>query len=396
MNILIASSAPPENGGGISTYCKNIATGLLGLGHNIHYASPLNDDSSLKSSWLSNFQIPHKETAFSKNMQQEVTSLLSYTIDNHVDVIINNDNAVAQNIAPLVSAVFISVCHLDSTTIGTMLKHNSEWTDYVVAISSDMQLNLLKKLTIPPHRIPLIYNGIEDTKQQFNGSNSSELIHNGLKVVYGGGLIPRKGGDLICKLLDKHVNDENTQFEIFGHLPNGVPTRFLNSPSIRFYGTKPKEEFLKAIYESDIFLLPSRAEGCPMALLEAISLNCLPITSDGIGAMRWIVSHAKNGYVCRLRNWVEECAKTLTFLGQNRHILNQGKLDARLNYEKNFTNEITAKRLDELFHRPTINRDKPRRAASLIHWHRWPNSCLKRRAFFKLGIIEKYGLFKDA
>ncbi|MXE01528.1 glycosyltransferase family 4 protein, partial [Escherichia coli] len=73
----------------------------------------------------------------------------------------------------------------------------------------------------------------------------------------------------------------------------------------------PKEEFEKTLSSSCFLLLPSRVEGCPMVLLEALRFGVIPIVSNGKGAMREIVRHGVNGFICDLNNWCDEAYSIL-------------------------------------------------------------------------------------
>ena len=46
MKLLVACSAPPDGGGGISAYARTLAVALSGAGHEVHYACPQPKDSS--------------------------------------------------------------------------------------------------------------------------------------------------------------------------------------------------------------------------------------------------------------------------------------------------------------------------------------------------------------
>ncbi len=386
MKILVASSSAPDRGAGISTYCREIALGLKNFGHDVIYASPLPDDFS----WLDSVALEYIETPFDRNMLALCKSILRKIEAEKIDAIINNDNAVIQNIAALVRCPFISVGHLDSTTIGSMLTHNKDWVDYTVAISSDMQLNLVKKLDFPPTRIPLVHNGISDIDTSLISKKTSG---GKLKVIFGGGLIPRKGGDIISRLLRMSKSEPNIQFNIFGELPRGVPKDMISCDQIVFHGRQSRDEFMLALASADVFLLPSRSEGCPMALLEALAYGCVPIVSNGIGAMRWIVSNADNGYVCRLDSWAENTFEVLKLLHSNRSELKRMSSAARNTFESDFKVEKTVGRLLYLLSVPTVDRSVLPVHPPLIHWHRWPAATIKQRIFYRVGFIERAGEF---
>lgn len=69
---------------------------------------------------------------------------------------------------------------------------------------------------------------------------------------------------------------------------------------INFYGNCPNEEILKSMRRHRIFLFTSdRHEGWGAVLNECMSNGCVPVTSDAIGATRFLVEDGVNGMVFR-------------------------------------------------------------------------------------------------
>jgi glycosyltransferase involved in cell wall biosynthesis len=65
---------------------------------------------------------------------------------------------------------------------------------------------------------------------------------------------------------------------------------------VNFLGFKNENFIKKKLIKSDLFILPSYSEGCPIALLEAMSLGCIVIASN-VGAIENIIQHKKNGFL---------------------------------------------------------------------------------------------------
>jgi glycosyltransferase involved in cell wall biosynthesis len=56
-------------------------------------------------------------------------------------------------------------------------------------------------------------------------------------------------------------------------------------PNFQFYVPKTSAEVVEILKEQDVFILPSRSDGLPVALLESMSVGCVPVIanfSDGI------------------------------------------------------------------------------------------------------------------
>jgi len=70
-----------------------------------------------------------------------------------------------------------------------------------------------------------------------------------------------------------------------------------NRVKTEFKGRIPNSQLPKELNKSEIFILPSFSEGCPKALLEAMSCG-LPVIGTNVEGIREIIVHKKNGYLC--------------------------------------------------------------------------------------------------
>ena len=68
--------------------------------------------------------------------------------------------------------------------------------------------------------------------------------------------------------------------------------------------------------QSDLFILPSRIEGLPLSLLEAMSSK-LPVIASNISGSAEIVEHGKNGLLFKSENHTD-LAEKIMFLYKNR------------------------------------------------------------------------------
>lgn len=69
------------------------------------------------------------------------------------------------------------------------------------------------------------------------------------------------------------------------------------SDRVRFLGRVDDSIRLQMLQSSDIFLLPSHAEGQPIALLEAMAAG-LPVISTPVGSIKEVVKEGTNGFLC--------------------------------------------------------------------------------------------------
>ena len=63
-----------------------------------------------------------------------------------------------------------------------------------------------------------------------------------------------------------------------------------NLSNFRFAKPETNNEVLEALKQCDLFILPSRKDGLPVALLEAMSVGCVPLVSAFSEGIREVVT----------------------------------------------------------------------------------------------------------
>ncbi|WP_159458975.1 glycosyltransferase [Fusobacterium sp.] len=134
----------------------------------------------------------------------------------------------------------------------------------------------------------IIPNGIESLevkKEVFFCSNK-------IKCIFIGRIEPyQKGLDILikaCVKLKEKLNTLNCEILIYGPDVDGklndlkaIVKNLELENTIKFYGEIYGKDKVKVLLESDVFLMPSRFEGHPMALIEALSYGLPAVVSTG-------------------------------------------------------------------------------------------------------------------
>jgi len=361
MKLLIGSSSPPDKGSGINAYVRELCEALIKLGHELHYSSPQPTDYT----WLENNNIIHI-----KSDQYEVPAdctkkLIQYVKDQKIDGVINNDNALIQNIAPVIGCPFISVGHMGRTSVASLACFQHQWTDHVVAISSDMQSVFVHKFGVPITKCPIVYNGVIDPEQQPDTNNKE------LTVVYAGGYSKNKGSAFIEQSITEHPQLwKGIKLHWFGSMADKIQHRLTPYDFIEFHGRVGREQFIETLSKADVLLLPSIAEGCPMTMLEAMSYGVVPVASNGKGAMRWLITSGQEGFICHLDAWAKQQMQCLSYFLQHPEGLSQMKQASYQRFKQNFQSTTTAQHIINLINRPTVNREIRTEHIQLLRWHR--------------------------
>ena len=131
----------------------------------------------------------------------------------------------------------------------------------------------------------------------------SELPKNEIvNIVSVGRLTPSKGQIVILKALNR-LAKKGIDFKL-NIIGGGVDASLLKSYTkendlesyINFLGVRSREETKEILKNMDIFTLPSFAEGIPVSLMEAMSME-IPVVSTVINGIPELIQNDKNGYL---------------------------------------------------------------------------------------------------
>lgn len=177
------------------------------------------------------------------------------------------------------------------------LATNSSLDLYITVSENDRQ-SLLRS-NIPNEKIELIYNAVNTQTQ--NIDRNSEKLHrqhlvppNTPVCIAVGRLVTIKGFDILIQaanLLKK--TSTNAHILIVGDgenretLINQIKALGVHK-NVTLAGYKDRAEVMSLVKSSDIFIMPSRYEGTPIALLEAGSLG-IPIIASNVGGIPELV-----------------------------------------------------------------------------------------------------------
>ena len=126
-----------------------------------------------------------------------------------------------------------------------------------------------------------------------------------LRLVTVGNLNPLKGVDILLKAL--HGLNKPWELVVVGaelhtfgdyavDLRNQADRLARSDRRIEFAGWQSPESVRDLLASADVFVLPSRSEACPIALLEAMATECACVASD-VGDVRKILSEPGSGIV---------------------------------------------------------------------------------------------------
>jgi len=141
-----------------------------------------------------------------------------------------------------------------------------------------------------PEKIAVIHNGVEPHESSGRRTNLDAAI----RMVFVGRLARPKEPELLLAALSElpALLRDAYELQIVGDGPLLPRLRDLvlrNPAKVRLTGALEREEVLKTLSESHVFVLTSRYEGFPISILEAMSMGLAVIASD-VGGIREAVT----------------------------------------------------------------------------------------------------------
>jgi len=231
--------------------------------------------------------------------------------------------------------------HYRSHQLRRMLR---PFVKHYIALSQEIGDYLVKKIGVNPDKLSKILNGVDTGKyypvERVEKERFSVCTVGGFRPVKDQANLVRAVKKLLEKMPDMHdriklslIGDGPTRKELedliaANHLENIAEiTGFRNNvPDM--------------LHEFDIFVLPSKAEGIPNVILEAMSCG-LPVIATDVGGNRELVVEGETGFLVP-PNDSESLADALQIYIQNPHLIETHGIAARKRIEAYFSLETMA------------------------------------------------------
>jgi len=169
-----------------------------------------------------------------------------------------------------------------------------KWCDVLVTGSQSIANSYCKVFKLKNKNIKIVPNWAK----KFN-VKPQKLFKGKIHILFIHHLSPRKGSRELPAVIRKTVNKiPNAHFHIIGSGPDENYLKSQNLPNVTFYGKlslKKVHAFYKA---ADYFIMPSRAEGFPRVILEAM-LYKLPFVATDVGNVSEIASTQQKQFLVK-------------------------------------------------------------------------------------------------
>lgn len=163
-----------------------------------------------------------------------------------------------------------------------------------VALSQNIRESISKVYRINQNRIPIVYNGIDLKRFEINNKNvdKDEFV-----IIHVGRFADVKNQMLLVQAFEQILNKHKCKLWLIGDGEDyfKVQSYIERRPckdSIVLWGNQSNPETFLA--KASLFVLPSKYEGIPMSIAEAMASG-LPIIASNVGGIRDMITHGVNG-----------------------------------------------------------------------------------------------------
>lgn len=171
--------------------------------------------------------------------------------------------------------------------------------DAVVTISEYNRRHMVQRYDLPEARISVVHCGIDLERFSFL-ARSAPLAAAPLRLLNVGRLAPEKGQDLLLYALAR-LRQQGLQLHLDivggGDLEQALKTLAAEldlADCVSFHGVQPEQVVRQLHQRADVFVLPSRAEGLPVACIEAMAMGTVSIASRITGVPE-LIEHGVSG-----------------------------------------------------------------------------------------------------
>jgi glycosyltransferase involved in cell wall biosynthesis len=216
------------------------------------------------------------------------------------------------------------------------------WSRAHATVANSHGLRQLAERTAQGHGIDVIPNGVDATT--FTPPHSPQLNATPV-LLYAGRISEEKGLDDLVTALSQ-IREMNWRMHFIG---DGPCLASLREQIIRadladrvtYAGWVPRDSLVEEYQSADIFVFPSRHEGMPNSLLEAMSCG-LPVIATRISGNEELVQHNETGFLVP-PNDPDSLAEALTTLLENKDTLTSFGIAAALRVRQQYSWATTAK-----------------------------------------------------
>lgn len=217
--------------------------------------------------------------------------------------------------------------------------------DLVFAVSHRVAEDLSGKYGLPAEKVRMIYNGVDVRSEAIRLPAGGD---GPFRLLYSGRLSDLDKGVLLLPDILQRVRAAgvDAQLTLAGTGPDEDQLRadFARRgllDAVHMGGNVPMDQVVSWLAEADCFVLPSRFEGCPNALLEAMASGRPCVATRIAGSVSWIVEDGRSGLLAPVAD-AAAFARLVVRLARNPAERQAIGTEARRRIEQHFSAVHTA------------------------------------------------------
>lgn len=303
MKLLLATSSFKTGCGGIASYAHDF---INALGKMFEIIVLTGDNETTTPNKCKDVQ--HYD--FSMICKSNAINLFNLINSIKPDIIINSNVVLISIISRFLdnNIKIISISHFVNGPLAWSAGINAHYIDNIIALSSYGKDYIDKRYHIKDCKTTIVLNYVEN-KCIINDNKTEKKV---LNIVYPGGCSYKKSAEIVCHAILKLLKTD-LDFHLYWLGKTKIPGERIpiiqikdisdilptNDYRIKHIGQIKRSYAKEIIGNANIFLLPSRGEGFPISLAEAMSNSCIPIISDAKHGSLDIIKNGINGIIIK-------------------------------------------------------------------------------------------------
>lgn len=308
--------------GGAETMCENLTYALREIGHEVFVVSLYNEHTPISDRMeAAGIRILYldKKLGMDVSMVPKLYRIMRKerpdVVHTHLDVV--KYAAMAAKLAGIQKCVHTvhSLAMKEAEGLArkiNKLYYRKKWAS-PVALSPEVQKTIAAVYGLPDNQISIVYNGIDlskcQPKESYDIRDTIELVHIGRfnePKNHAGMLQAFAQLQEVYPQCHLHLVGDG---ELRGEMESLARDLSVQT-HITFHGVQP--DVHPFLHSADMFLLPSKYEGMPMSIIEAMATG-LPIVTTRVGGIPDMVSDGENALLvpCESSAIADACRKLI-------------------------------------------------------------------------------------
>jgi glycosyltransferase involved in cell wall biosynthesis len=187
---------------------------------------------------------------------------------------------------------------------GPFARYVLDEVDRTIVLGCSEKKRLLNEFDVSPADVSVIPNGIRPAEHDVRPADIERVQGEyGIDpstptVLYVSRLVPLKNPRLLVDAVSKGLPDVEMDVLLVGNGERSYVSDLGDRADdrVRFLANLPFEDLQALYHAADVFVMPSRSEGLPTVVLEAMNAG-LPIVTTPVGALADVVDHREHGWV---------------------------------------------------------------------------------------------------